>query len=264
MVTKDILTHHQYRTSAPLQNRIDLHAKFTRYQPEIWSWIAGKYPWSEVTRVLEFGCGTGVFWESALPMLREDAQVTLTDISPGMLERSRTRISDSRFTFVLADVDRPLLNGEFDLILSHFMLYHADDPALALRNIKALLGSNGRAAILTAGDFHLKDMDRAAQAVIRKYGLSCSITDETTADSFSEKDADREIPKVFDHVVKYALDDFLDITDLEPLLAYMKSTLRFSCAEEEFYAYFTREMEETIRTEGKFVIAKRVVLYLAH
>ena len=73
-------------------------------------------------RVLEVGCGWG---ELAEWIARDTgAEVVAVDLSPRMVELARERGVDAR----VADVQQlPFADGEFDLVVAAWMLYHVPD-----------------------------------------------------------------------------------------------------------------------------------------
>ena len=70
-------------------------------------------------RVLEVGCGTGQLAERMMRQL--DAELIAVDVSPSMVEETRSRGVDAR----MADVEQ--LPFEFDCAMAAWMLYHLPD-----------------------------------------------------------------------------------------------------------------------------------------
>jgi len=92
-------------------------------------------------RVLEYGCGVGVFAEAvkrALPRL----DVHGCDISATGVRRARERCPDVAFHHV--DASRPgALGGPFDLIYSHHVLEHVTDLHGTLATMATLVAPGG-------------------------------------------------------------------------------------------------------------------------
>ncbi|WP_334181756.1 methyltransferase domain-containing protein [Novosphingobium sp.] len=101
-------------------------------------------------RVLEIGCGTG-FLTQALAGLGGDWLVT--DLSPEMLERCRSRLGDSaqhRFAVLDGEYGKPE-DGPFDLICSSLAVQWFDDAPAALSRMAEWLAPGGHLMVTTLG-----------------------------------------------------------------------------------------------------------------
>jgi tRNA (cmo5U34)-methyltransferase len=75
-------------------------------------------------RVLDLGCGTGLFTALLLAKYPK-ARVTLVDIADGMLKVARERFADhTDFEYVNADFGNLNLSGPFDIIISGIAIHH--------------------------------------------------------------------------------------------------------------------------------------------
>jgi SAM-dependent methyltransferase len=104
-------------------------------------------------RVLEVGCGWG---ELAEWLARETgAEVVATDLSPHMVELARERGVDAR----LADVQElPFADGEFDVVVAAWMLYHVPDLDRAVAELARVLRPGGRLIAVTNSRYHLMEL----------------------------------------------------------------------------------------------------------
>lgn len=104
-------------------------------------------------RILEVGCGWGELSEW---LARETgAEVVATDLSPRMVELARARGVDAR----LADVQQlPFGDGEFDVAVAAWMLYHVPDLARGLAELARVLRPGGRLVAVTNSRFHLMEL----------------------------------------------------------------------------------------------------------
>ena len=95
-------------------------------------------------RVLDACCGTG---DLALAAEREGGHVTGVDFSPRMLERARRK--SATVEWVQADVlELPFPDGLFDAATVGFGVRNVADLERALRELRRVLRSGGRLAIL--------------------------------------------------------------------------------------------------------------------
>jgi len=97
-------------------------------------------PWKSelnLRSVLDLGCGVGHF-SAALRDL--GLQVTAVDAREENISEARSRIPGVDFR--VADAEDPSITalGTFDLVACFGLLYHLENPLLAMRNIRALTG----------------------------------------------------------------------------------------------------------------------------
>jgi cyclopropane fatty-acyl-phospholipid synthase-like methyltransferase len=57
-----MLNENQYSTSRKYEARIYLHKRFKTNAQSKYEWIFKHFPQSENLKILELGCGTGLFW----------------------------------------------------------------------------------------------------------------------------------------------------------------------------------------------------------
>lgn len=80
-------------------------------------------------RVLEIGCGTG---KNTVWLAERAAHVTAVDLSEGMLDQARRKVTGANVRFVQADILKPwdFRDGEYDLVTFSLVLEHIDalDP----------------------------------------------------------------------------------------------------------------------------------------
>jgi SAM-dependent methyltransferase len=93
------------------------------------------------TRILEIGCGTGLFTEM---FAATGAEIVAVDISPELLAKAKSRnLPSGRVTFLQKRFEDCKLDGPFDAIIGSSVLHHLDIER-AIGQIKALLNRGGR------------------------------------------------------------------------------------------------------------------------
>jgi len=119
-------------------------------------------------RILEIGCGTGLFTR----MLGEhfpEAEWTITDVSPAMLEQARRSLrlgGVSRYQVMDGENPRPEGGpGGFDLICSSMALQWFEDPALGLARLATFLAPAGHLAVALPVDGTFSEWRRAHETV---------------------------------------------------------------------------------------------------
>jgi arsenite methyltransferase len=92
-------------------------------------------------RVLDVGCGPGIFAEA---LLQRGCRPTLVDFAPSMLERAQGRLGDRAEGYVQADAAAvPLPDGAFDAACLVQVLEYVDDPVATLREAARLVRPGG-------------------------------------------------------------------------------------------------------------------------
>ena len=109
-------------------------------------------------RILEVGCGTGVF-AARLTSEHPDATVIAIDQSPRFVEMTAARGVSAQ----VADVQQlPFPDEGFDVVVAMWMLYHLPDLDQGLREIRRVLRPGGRLVAVTNGAGHTAGLRRDA------------------------------------------------------------------------------------------------------
>ncbi len=93
--------------------------------------------------VLVDGCGVGMYAHALEP---HSHAVHGIDIEPEHLEIARVNVPEARYALALGE-QLPYGDGSFDLVLSHEVLEHVYDDAMAAAEIVRVLAPGGRAVI---------------------------------------------------------------------------------------------------------------------
>lgn len=103
--------------------------------------------------VLELGCGTGFFGVNLTKAGRLTGSLTLSDLSPRMLEVASANAAANGVEVATAVADAeslPFDDATFDLVLGHAFLHHLPIPGVAIREAHRVLRPGGR--LLVAGE----------------------------------------------------------------------------------------------------------------
>jgi ubiquinone/menaquinone biosynthesis C-methylase UbiE len=142
-------------------------------------------------RVLDVACGTGVVARIAAKRVGPSGTVVGIDLNPGMLSVARSVVSpDTRFGGQLqwqeASADKlPFPDGSFNVVYCQLGLQFFTDRPAALREMRRILGTEGRLALLVWRGIHespgfaaladalQRNVGQAAAAIMRApFGLS--------------------------------------------------------------------------------------------
>ena len=133
----------------------ELHAGLQR---AIADKLAGYLPQLERLRVLELGCGTGLF-SRHLVKRYPNGHFVLTDVAPQMIAECRRNLAalgPAHISFEVMDAGEAGGHAELDLIVSSMTLHWLPDPVASLKRLSKLLAPNGVLLYATLGpeSFH--------------------------------------------------------------------------------------------------------------
>lgn len=255
-------------TSDKLAARLAIH-KYNTYHEPWFPWALARIP--KKGDILEVGAGTGALWESAADdassALSELASLTLTDFSPAMCETIRSspalsqRFPASNLKVVQCDATAlPFPDESFDAVVANHMLYHVDDPSLALREFARVLKPSGTLIVALNGLDHLDELLSIGDKVGRPSTIrnQARITAETAVESIIG------LGGLFkgDSIVSERFPGAFKVPDAKPVLDYLDSLGEEGLGKEE--TKIARAIvEEKIEREGVFEITKNMVLFRA-
>ena len=115
--------------------------------------LARLLPARERPRVLELGCGTGLFSRHLLKRYR-DGSFVLTDVAPAMIASCRRNLAPlgpANISYEVMDAGEPGGHAGLDLIVSSMTLHWLADPAASLERLRRFLAPGGLLLYATLG-----------------------------------------------------------------------------------------------------------------
>jgi ubiquinone/menaquinone biosynthesis C-methylase UbiE len=98
-------------------------------------------------RILDVGCGTGIFTQD---VLNSGAIVTGVDLSLPMLKKAMTRMGDTSFTGLCGDMYAlPFLSNSFDKVFSMTAIEFVADAGRAIAELDRVTRKGGRVVVTT-------------------------------------------------------------------------------------------------------------------
>jgi ubiquinone/menaquinone biosynthesis C-methylase UbiE len=255
------LTEDQYRNSSNLDARIAIHQRFSTNSQ-------GWYPWIFDTlltlptnaNILELGCGSGAMWRECEDKIPSGWVITLTDLSDGMLDAAWRNLMPTGRAFKFEKMDAQSISYEdkvFDVVIANHMLYHVPDRAKALAEIKRVLKDDGTLIATTVGEKHMREM----YTWLKRINLNSRA--DMFANPFKLENGSDEIKKFFSKVEKIQYLDNLQVTEVDPLINYIRSSIGAEDISEEELHLVEQELKAQIKKDGKIFITKDSGLFKA-
>jgi SAM-dependent methyltransferase len=217
------LRSEQYKTSANLGARNDLHARFST-NPYGWQhWVFDQLDLRDGERALELGCGPAYLWAANRERIPAGLNLTLTDFSPGMLEEARDKLGATVNPVDYRVVDAqsiPFEVAAFDVVIANHMLYHVPDRAGALSEIRRVLRPGGRFYATTVGRAHMGEL----RELVARFDPSIQFGSGAQTAGFSLETGTAQLTSLFASVDVRRYEDALEVTQVELLVAYVLST----------------------------------------
>ncbi|HEX5570615.1 MAG TPA: class I SAM-dependent methyltransferase [Ktedonobacterales bacterium] len=262
---KRYLATQQYRDASNLNARAALHIRYGTNSYPWFRWVfdqALSVAPNEAS-VLEVGAGPGGLWRENLDRLPTGWRVTLTDLSAGMVEEQRAALADPRFTFAVADVEAlPFANASFDLVIANHMLYHVPDRPKALAELRRALRPGGALVAATNGAQNIRELDNLIHSVTPD--AASAEWRASFRHPFTLENGAEQLAPYFEQIETRRYDDALDVTEPEPLVAYILSIDSPAFRAPGVNAAFEARARELIaQGGGAFHITKSVGLFVA-
>lgn len=196
----------EYATEAGLEARRSVYDNRVGPDPRdvMWDEIVAAAP----QNVLEIGPGPG---EVSERMQRElGVEVVAIDVSERMVELARSRGVDAR----VGDAQElPFADGEFDLVVAAWVLFHYADLDRGLVEIERVLRPGGRLVAVTNSEEHLGEA-RAHGGFTMVGRLS-----------FSRESGEQSLRRHFAHVERKDVDGQVTFPDADAIRAYLRSLI---------------------------------------
>lgn len=213
----------QYRDSSRLAARARLHVKYGTAPVAWFPWLATQVRWPPAARVLEVGCGAGWMWAEAAARLPSDLDLTLSDISPGMVAEAVERVGSlgryRRTEGRVADVQElPFRSASFDVVVANYVLHHVPDPGRAVAEMARVVRAGGTVVVACVGDNHVTELHQIRREVFGE------LEAEALASTFGAEAGARLLPAWFAEVTWQPYRDLLDCRDPDDVVEYLAST----------------------------------------
>ena len=251
----------QYRDSSNLDARVVIHQRFSTNPYGWFRWIFDALTnLPEHARILELGCGPGLLWEENLNRIPTGWNITLSDLSPGMLDAAWRNLVVTGRVFKFEEIDAqsiPYEDETFDAVIANHMLYHVPNRPKAIAEINRVLKPGGRLIATTVGDNHMKEtMDWYGRVHVSKIW-------ESFVSSFTLENGLEQLKPYFRQVSISRYQDNLHVTEVEPIMAYLRSGIRVTELLENEITALQQDLKKEVENKGSILITKDSGLFEA-
>lgn len=266
---KNFLRRHQYKDSSNLNARAALHRRFATAEVAWHPWVFQHLELRPGEAVLECGAGPGWLWRENLDRIPGGCQITLTDLSAGMVseaaEALKTAVTD--FRFQTASIEAlPFEDDRFDVVVANHMLYHVADRPAALAEVKRVLKKNGRFYAATNGADHMRELNEIGRALFPDALTALQYSRLQRGDSmslsFRLENGHGQLEPFFSQVDLLLYQDSLRVTEAEPLVKYALSVIEQkalpNAARQSIHKYISQQIAES----GAIHITKSTGLFV--
>ena len=210
----------QYLNSTNVSARIRLHSEYSSNQEGWFPWLYRMSDIQDGMNILEIGCGNGALWLENMNHIPPHVHITLSDISDGMLRDARNSINDERFSFSCFNAEKiPFEDETFDVVYANHMLFYCDDIDLVLKECHRVLKKGGKLICSTYSKRHMKEITELVQEFDKDIVLSSDVLYER----FGLNNGNEILNRYFGSVECIRYEDFIEISDSEPLINYIVS-----------------------------------------
>jgi len=251
----------QYKDASNLNARVIIHQRFSA-NPYGWMiWVFDhllRLP--ERAKILELGCGAGYLWTENASRIPSTWDITLSDLSSGMLDSAWRNLVVTGRSYQFKEIDAqsiPFEDDTFDAVIANHMLYHVSDRAKAIAEIRRVLKPNGRLFATTVGETHMHEiMDWFKRVHLSNVWESFIVP-------FTLENGAEQLKPFFSSVNMSRYEDSLHVTELEPMLNYIRSAIRAGELLDDEFAKIQTMLGNELKEKGRIFITKDSGLFEA-
>lgn len=244
----------QYKDSSNLDARVEIHKRFSTNPYGWFNWVFDRLEKLPANaKILELGCGPAHIWRECSKRILANWDITLSDLSAGMIDAAWRNLVVTGRNFEFREIDAheiPFDNETFDAVIANHMLYHVPDRTKAIAEIKRVLKTGGHFFATTVGENHLKEITNWFRQIHQ------GDVWEAFANPFTLENGLEQLKRFFPNVTVSHYEDSLHVTELEPLIAYIRSGIRVNELSEDEFAKVQNDLENELKENGSILITK--------
>ena len=251
----------QYKDASNFKARVQLHKRFSTNRYGWLQWVFDHLNFSPTSQILDVGCGPGTLWLENADRIPQGCRIILSDFSRGMLLDARQNLSVilPHLTYCNMDIQTiSFRDSSFDLVIANHMLYHVPDRNKAFSEVYRVLKPDGILFASTTWIPHLQELRELTERV------DPSVNEGLFDGFFGLETGGAELANVFPDVTLRRYDDTLEVTEAEPLIAFVESwRLANDIEGEEKMAQFRDIVRQEIASKGVISVTKDAGAFIA-
>lgn len=226
---QEYLVEKQYKNSANLGARINLHRLYTQAKEDWPQWVFDRLRLKPGEKVLECGSGPGNLWQENLERIPDNCHIILSDLSEGMVSEAKANLAGKgpNFEFRQLDIQTlPFDDDSFDVVIANHMLYHVPDIEKGMSEVVRVLKGNGRFIAATNGANHMKELTEIGEKLLgdmEEFNDSRLRVSEEQLLSFRLENGIEYLEDHFSQVDLHLYESSLQVTEAAPLINYVLS-----------------------------------------
>lgn len=268
---QDDLVRKHYSTDDHLRVRQEIHDEYTVPDRSFAEWILDRIPWHGGERVLDVGCGNGLYYTRLTNRGQEmdyyglDLMETMVEHHPLASDKTRILIGDAETL--------PFPDDSFDIVMANHMLHHVGDIEAALQEFRRVLAPGGLAVIATNSMATMPELQvlmRRAIVLLTRSGAATVRAPEMPTDRFALENGIRLLSRHFYAIVRHDLPGALVFPDVNPAMEYLESTrdlreaaLPDDVVWEDVMMIMRQQINQLIKHLGELVINKQAGVLIA-
>lgn len=253
-----------YSKADELDRRNAIQESFGSRAKPWFRWVFEQLDLSETAAVLELGCGSGALWLENQPRLSPGWQLTLSDLSPGMLRDARKSLKGLKPAPVFAVLDAqslPFEDKQFDAVLAVGLLDHLADVPRAAREIWRALRPGGKLLASAGGSGHLRELRKRLRPFLPKQK---SENLGGAAERFGLENGEAILNRIFQQVARHDYFDRLVFEEAQPVIDYVLSEQAIQTAlDPERLSGFVNRIKRELIERGKIQVSVEKGLFVA-
>jgi len=217
------LLNDQYKNTKNLEARNYFRDHFNVNKYGFYRFVFDHFPQIPNLKILELGCGTGSLWTKNINRIPASWEIILSDLSEAMVNKIRKNLNKVRnkIKFQIIDAQSiPFNNETFDMVIANHMLYHVPDRIKALTEIKRVLKPQGYFYASTTGRNHMRELNE----LLNSFYVGLRLWDKESSEQFILENGTKQLQPFFSNIKLYKYDDYLLVTESEPLIQYVLTT----------------------------------------
>lgn len=215
------LIKEQYKDPSHLNTRRNLHERYSTNKYGWYKWIFDYFNFPQKCKLLEIGSGLGLLWLNNKIRIPDTWDITLTDFSQQMLDKTKHNLQeiDRDFKYNLVDIQNiPYPDNSFDVLIATHMLYLVPDIKRALAEAARVIKPGGILITTSNGSDNMKELENILEA------SNLPVHRGFNSYSFSLDNGKDYLSPYFSEIEIFQYKDSLLIDNPEPLIAHILST----------------------------------------